>query len=103
MTVLASAMNSIIAKRRVEAALKRDVPHSVENTYKAGDEVMTYRGKERKCIGPKCVAKVEDEIIFVKNEKRTLQPFHKQQITPNIQKSHLYLFESFNRSLTAFQ
>lgn len=45
-------MNSIVAERKLLAALIRNVPYYGDYVYKKGDQVIIYSGKQKEWIGP---------------------------------------------------
>lgn len=95
-------MNATVAERRIEAALKHNAPQSLDDVYDVGHGLMIQREKEIEWAGPHKVAKVDDKIILVKNNRGILQPFHKQQTKPYVQ-NPVDPSEFFQLSMQPFQ
>jgi hypothetical protein len=76
-------MSAIVRENRITAALNHNVPSSVNRTYEVGEEVLVFREKEKKWMGPMVVVLVEDKIITVKDlgSERVLR-FSTIQIKP---------------------
>ena len=45
-------MNTVVAKKRITTALRQNIPSSALKTFKKGDEVLAYREKTKKWVGP---------------------------------------------------
>ncbi len=76
-------MNSIVAERRVLAALTRDIPPAADRTYKIGEDVLVYSEKDKKWLGPFIVVDATGRLITVQSQDRsTRQQFNATQVKP---------------------
>ena len=95
-------MNSIVAERRVLAALTRDIPPAADRNYKLGEEVLVYSEKEKKWIGPYIVVDSTGRQVTIRNTEGTkIQMFNAFQIKPYYRTFHdnIYHFKSDNDAL----
>jgi hypothetical protein len=82
MDVLATAdseMNSIIAERRIQTALKKAIPAANLNTLDIGDKAPVYREKADLWEGPYKISALEDKIVTV-SIKDTAKRFSIHQV-----------------------
>lgn len=86
MKALATAqmeMNSIIAERRILMALKKNIPSSSDHVYSIGEEILIYREKPNKWVGPFRITSVNDKLVSIYGEKsKRTHTFNKQDIKP---------------------
>ena len=76
-------MNSIVAERRVLAALTRDIPPAADRTYKIGEEVLIYSEKEKKWLGPFIVVDCTGRLVTVRSlDGKSRQAFNAFQVKP---------------------
>ena len=76
-------MNSIVAERRVKRALLHRVPNAAHHVIKPGMEVLVYREKEKRWMGPLLATAVNGKIVTVKNEGNSaIADFNIQQLKP---------------------
>ncbi len=98
-------MNSIVAERRVLAAVTRDVPPATDRTYKLGEDVLVYSEKEKEWLGPFIVVDVTGRLVTVQSENgQSRQQFSTSQIKPFYQEyNNLEFFQSNDDSTELFE
>ena len=62
-------MGRIISEQRITRALRSKLPPAVINHVKAADDVLVFREKAIRWIGPYKVSRVEDKMVFVSDGK----------------------------------
>jgi transposase InsO family protein len=76
-------MNSIIAERRVNTALRKNAPSSVDYVFAVDDEVLVFRERTNSWTGPFKILKVNDKILTVQSMDKMYQSdFNVQQVKP---------------------
>ena len=61
-------MNTIIAERKVLAALTRDNPPAADRVYNLGEEVLVYSEKEKDWKGPFIVVECTGITVTIRNK-----------------------------------
>ena len=101
-------MNSIVAERRVLAALTRDIPPAADRTYKFGEEVLVYSEREKKWLGPYIVVDCTGRQVTISSADGTrrqmfnafqIKPYHRPFKEKVIQ--NLYCFQSGEDAMKA--
>ena len=86
MRLLATAqmeMNAIVAERRVQAALTRQIPPAADRVYQLGDEVLVFSEQDKNWLGPFVVMHVQGRMITIQNREGTYrQMFNAFQLKP---------------------
>ena len=76
-------MNAIIAERRIQAALTKQIPPAADRTYRLGDEVLVFCEQDKTWIGPFTVMHVQGRMITIQNREGTYrQMFNAFQLKP---------------------
>lgn len=88
-------MNSIIAERRITAALTRNVPSAADRHYKPNDEVLVYDEQSQQWKGPYIVLECKDRMVNVTDQNRISKKlFNAFQLKPYFRQLN-YNFYSF--------
>ena len=74
-------MGSIVSEQRITRALRSKLPPAVLHNKNAGDDVLVFREKKKRWVGPYKVNRVEDKMAFITDGKTT-RPFSVTQILP---------------------
>ena len=86
MRLLTSAqigMNAIIAERKIQAALTRQIPPAADRTYQLGDEVLVISEQDNNWSGPFTVMHFQGRMITIQNREGTYrQMFNAFQLMP---------------------
>lgn len=76
-------MNSIVAERKIHAALTRNVPPAAHRTYKIGEEVLVYNDKNKKWEGLYIVIDCTGRTVTIRSiDGTSRRMFNAFQITP---------------------
>ena len=58
-------MGRIVTEQRISRALKSKLPPAVTHDIKSGDDVLVFREKNKRWIGPYKASRVEDKKVFI--------------------------------------
>ena len=74
-------MGRIVTEQRIARALKSKLPPAVTHNLNPGDNVLVFREKKKRWIGPYRVSRIEEKRIFITDGKST-RPFSITQVLP---------------------
>ena len=76
-------MNTIVAERRIQAALSRQIPTAADKIYQLGDEILVFCEPDKTWLGPFIVMHVQGRIIIIQNREGIYrQMFNASQLKP---------------------
>ena len=64
-------MNAIMAERRIQAALIRQIPPAAHRTYQLGDEVLVFSEQDKNWLGTFIVMHPQGRMINIQNREGT--------------------------------
>lgn len=89
-------MNSIVAERRVLAALNKSIPSAADRNYKLGEKVLIYSETSKTWIGPYIVIDCTGRIVTVKTHDNSFrQTFNAYQVKPYYRDDYTVNFSQF--------